>query len=160
MCFPMNLSKFLGAPFLQKTSGRLFLRQSIMDGRVMETWPWRFEVWIKKLNHVLETRWLPVWAFEGITPKERIYLYGCYFVCFCFLVTALLWCCSMYYTELWHSQISYSPSYNLAPPISRVLIGQYFIFCSLTSPTCCNSPQKCTPVQYKKRQKAAFPIVT
>ena len=34
------------------------------------------------------------------------------------------------------------------------------IFCSLTSPACCNSPRKCTPVKYKKRQKAGFPIVT
>ena len=29
----------------------------------------------------------------------------------------------------------------------------------LTLP-CCNSPQKCTSVKYKKRQKAGFPIVT
>ena len=36
--------------------------------------------------------------------------------------------------------ISYSPSYNLTPPISLVLIGQHLIFCSLTSPTYCNSP--------------------
>ena len=34
------------------------------------------------------------------------------------------------------------------------------IFCSLTSPASCNSPRKCTPVKYKKRQKAGFPIVT
>ena len=49
----------------------------------------------------------------------------------------------------------YSPFYNLAPPISRVLIGQYLIFCSLKSPTCCSSPRKCTPVKYKKKQKLA-----
>ena len=55
---------------------------------------------------------------------------------------------------------AYSPSYNLTPPISRVLIGQCLIFCSLTSPTCCYSPQKCTAVKYKKRQKDGFPIVT
>ena len=54
---------------------------------------------------------------------------------------------------------AYSPSYNLTPRISRVLIGQHLIFCSLTSPTCCNSPRKCTPLKYK-RQKAGFPIVT
>ena len=56
--------------------------------------------------------------------------------------------------------LAYSPSYNLIPPISRVLIGQDQIFCSLNSPTCCNSSQKCAPVKYKKRQKTEFPIVT
>ena len=55
---------------------------------------------------------------------------------------------------------TYSASDNLAPPISRVLIGPYFRFCSLTSPTCCNSARKCTPVKYKASQKAGFPIVT
>ena len=53
-----------------------------------------------------------------------------------------------------------SPLYNLTSPISRVLIGEHLIFCSLTSPTCCNLRQKCTSVKYKKRQKAGFPIVT
>ena len=33
------------------------------------------------------------------------------------------------------------------------------IFCWLTSPPCCNSPRKCTPVKYMKKQKAVFPIV-
>ena len=56
--------------------------------------------------------------------------------------------------------LTYSSSYNLAPPISRVLIGQHLIFCSLMSPTCCNLPRKCTPVKYKAKQKAGFPIVT
>ena len=56
--------------------------------------------------------------------------------------------------------LTYSPSYNLISPISPVLICQHLIFCSITSPTCCNSPWKCTPVKYKKRQKAGFPIVT
>ena len=60
---------------------------------------------------------------------------------------------------------SYTPSYNLTsynltPPISRVLIGQHLIFCSLTSPTCCNLPRKCTPVKYKNGQKAGFPNAT
>ena len=57
-------------------------------------------------------------------------------------------------------QPTYSSSDNLAPSISRVLIGRHLIFCSLTSPTCRNSPRKCTPVNYKVRQKAGFPIVT
>ena len=56
--------------------------------------------------------------------------------------------------------VTYSLSYNLAPRISPVLIGQPLIFCSLMSPTCCNSPRKCTPVKYKKRQKAGFQIAT
>ena len=55
---------------------------------------------------------------------------------------------------------TYSLSYNLTPPISPVLIGQHLIFCSLTSPTCCNLPRKYTPVKYKKKQKARFPIIT
>ena len=53
-----------------------------------------------------------------------------------------------------------SASDNLTPPISRVLIGRHLHFCSLTSPTYCNSSRKCTPVKYKARQKAGFPIVT
>ena len=56
-------------------------------------------------------------------------------------------------------RISYSSSYYLTPPIPRVLIGPHLIFCSLTSPTGCKSPRKCTPVKYKARQKAGFPIV-
>ena len=51
-----------------------------------------------------------------------------------------------------YCDITYSSSYNLTPPISRVLIGQHLIFCSLASPACCNSPRKCTPVKYKMRQ--------
>ena len=54
----------------------------------------------------------------------------------------------------------YSLSDNLAPLISRVLISQRLIFCSLTSLKCCNSPLKCTPVKYKTRQKARLPIFT
>ena len=50
--------------------------------------------------------------------------------------------------------LSYNMSDNETPPISRVLIGQHLIFHSLTSPLCCNSPGKCTPVKYKKRQKS------
>ena len=56
--------------------------------------------------------------------------------------------------------LSYSPSCNLTPPVSQVLIGQHLIFCSLTSSPCCNSPRKCTPVKYKEMQKAGFPTVT
>ena len=55
---------------------------------------------------------------------------------------------------------TYSTSDNETPPISRVLIGRHLNFCWLTSPPCCNSPRKCTPVKYMKRQKAGFPIVT
>ena len=57
---------------------------------------------------------------------------------------------------------TYSPSGNLASPISRVLISQHLMFCSLTSwwLAVCSLPRKCTPVKYKKRQKAGFPIVT
>ena len=54
----------------------------------------------------------------------------------------------------------YSPSYNLTPPVSGVLTSQQLIFCLMTSPTCCNSPRKCTPVKSKNKQKAGFPIVT
>ena len=64
-----------------------------------------------------------------------------------------------------HRQFSYpTPAYNTSdnetPPISRVLTGRHLIFHSLTSPPCSQSPRKCTPVEYKKLQKAAFPIVT
>ena len=60
------------------------------------------------------------------------------------------WC--GYFRGPWVS-FTYSPSYNLTPPISPVMIGQHLIFCSMTSPTYWNSPRKCTPVKYKKRQK-------
>ena len=60
----------------------------------------------------------------------------------------------------WFLRHTYSMSDNVTPPISRVLIGRHLIFCWLTSPMCCNLPRKCTPVKYKKRQKAGFPIVT
>ena len=33
-------------------------------------------------------------------------------------------------------------------------------FCLPMLPTYCNSPRKCTPVKYKARQKAGFPVVT
>ena len=33
-------------------------------------------------------------------------------------------------------------------------------FLLMTSPMCCNSPQKCTPVKYKKRKKAGFSFAT
>ena len=62
--------------------------------------------------------------------------------------------------KLPNCQYTYSSSYNLTPPTSRVMIGQHLIFCSLASPTCCNSPRECTPVKYKARQKAGFRIVT
>ena len=56
--------------------------------------------------------------------------------------------------------VTYSSSYNLTSAISRVTIGEHLIFCSRLWPTCCNSPRKCTPVKYKARQRAGFPIVT
>ena len=57
------------------------------------------------------------------------------------------------------SHLAYSSSYNLTPAISQVLIGQHSISCLPTWPTCGNSPRKCTPVEYKARQKAGFPVV-
>ena len=56
--------------------------------------------------------------------------------------------------------LSYSSSCNLTPPISPVLMGQHLIFCLLIWATYWKSPRKCTPVKYKARQKAGFPIVT
>ena len=56
--------------------------------------------------------------------------------------------------------VTYSSSHNLTPAISRVMIGQHLIFYSPPWLKCCNSPRKCTPVKYKARQKAGFPIVT
>ena len=56
--------------------------------------------------------------------------------------------------------LTYSTSDNEAPLISRVLIGRHLIFHSLTSPPCCSSPRKCTPVKYKTKQKARFLVVT
>ena len=59
-----------------------------------------------------------------------------------------------------HNFFTCNSSYNLAPPISWVLIGRHLIFFPLTLRTFCNSPRKCTPVKYKARQKAGSPIVT
>ena len=60
----------------------------------------------------------------------------------------------------WFWRHTYTTSDNVTPSISRVLIGRHMIFYWLTSPMCPNSPGKCTPVKYKKKQKAGFPIVT
>ena len=49
---------------------------------------------------------------------------------------------------IWHSRVS------------RVMIDKHLIFCPYMWSTCCNTPRKCTPVKYKVRQKAGFPIVT
>ena len=65
-----------------------------------------------------------------------------------------------HFGDLYTLCYAYRTSDNETPPISRVLIGRHLIFHSLTSPPCCNLPRKCTPVKYKKRQKAGFPIVT
>ena len=51
---------------------------------------------------------------------------------------------------------AYSSSCNLAPPISRVLSDRHLIFCSLTSPMCCNLPWKYTPV--RRRGKLSFQL--
>ena len=59
-----------------------------------------------------------------------------------------------------HFEITYSLFYDLTPAISWFLIGQPLIFCSSTLPKCCNLPRKCTPVEYKVRQKAGFLIVS
>ena len=54
------------------------------------------------------------------------------------------------------SHFTYSSCNNLISVISRVLIYSYLNFCSLTSPTSCNSPRKCTPVKGKVKQKAGY----
>ena len=53
---------------------------------------------------------------------------------------------------------AYSSSYNLAPPISRVLTGWHLIFSLMTSAVCCKSPQKYTPVKYKASKKLDFQL--
>ena len=46
----------------------------------------------------------------------------------------------------------YESSYNLTRPISRVLTDRHLIFYSppTTSPTCCYSARKCTPVHFQQ----------
>ena len=66
--------------------------------------------------------------------------------------------CAVKILNTFFSTFPYSSSYNLTPPISRVLIGPHLIFCPLTSPTWCNLPGKCTPVKYKARQKLRFQL--
>ena len=41
-----------------------------------------------------------------------------------------------------HWDAPYRTSDSVTPSISRVLISRHLIFCSLTSPTCCNSPRE------------------
>ena len=79
-------------------------------------------------------------------------------ICFLFVMFPFSVCSIHFIFILLKSALTYSPSCNLAPPISQVLIGQHLIFCSLTSPTCCNSPLKCTPSKHKKRQKFGFQL--
>ena len=55
--------------------------------------------------------------------------------------------------------MTHSSCNNLISVISRVLIAPYLNFCSLTSPTCCNLPRKCTPVKWNVRQKAGYQVV-
>ena len=77
------------------------------------------------------------WMFESI-----VFLIALYLVFFvfsgCLIVRLTIW--HHLFLEFW-------------------LVNTWF-FCSVTSPECCNPPRKCTPVKYKKRQKAGFPIVT
>ena len=58
----------------------------------------------------------------------------------------------------WHSHIVRLTMKN------HIFLEFWFVdtwfLCRLTSPPCRNLPQKCTPVKFKKRQKAGFPIVT
>ena len=54
--------------------------------------------------------------------------------------------------------LTYSTSDNVTPPITRVLIARHLIFDSLTSPTCCNSPRKCTPYNIRKGKKLGFQL--
>ena len=49
---------------------------------------------------------------------------------------------------LWQHDTTYLSSFDWST----------LIFCSLTSPTCCNSSPRCTPVKCKSMQKAEFPI--
>ena len=54
--------------------------------------------------------------------------------------------------------LTYSLSYNLALPTSRFLIGQHLNFCLLTSPTCYNSPRKCTLVNKRQGKKLGLQL--
>ena len=73
---------------------------------------------------------------------------------------------SIYYSRMYNKSDrksnSFSPtctSDNETPTFSRILVGWHLIFHSRTSPPYYNSTRKCTPLKYKKRQKARFPIV-
>ena len=55
--------------------------------------------------------------------------------------------------------LAYGTSDNETPPIAWVLTGQHLIFYSLTSPPCCNSSRKRTPVKHKKRQKLTLNLL-
>ena len=93
-------------------------------------------------------------VFQEINPKASAWkLFSCSHLGF-------LEKSSSHVQVLWFSRHTYNTSDNVTPPISRVLIGWNLIFCWLMSPMCCNSPRKCTPVKYNKKQKAGFPIVT
>ena len=164
-CFPVNFAEFLRPPFLQNSSMRLLLTNKENHSSVCKIcliWLY-LSLLLRKFNssftalkpllggvnkyshfeNSAKSRW------KSIGVEDFLIIIGC-----------------------WHSKnckkngfnlslfMSYSSSYNLTPPISRVLIDRYLIFCSLTSPKCCNSARKCTPVKYKARQRAGFPIVT
>ena len=57
---------------------------------------------------------------------------------------------------------AYSLSYNLTILqsyfIYRVLISRHLIFCSLTSPTCCNSPRKVRRLNIRGDKKLGFQL--
>ena len=96
--------------------------------------------------------WLKV--FQEINPKASAWkVFSCSHLGF-------LKKSSSHVQVFWFWRHTYSTSDNVTPLVSSVLISRHLIFCWLTSPMCCNSPRKCTPVKYKKRQKAGFPIIT
>ena len=54
--------------------------------------------------------------------------------------------------------ITYSLSYNLAPPISQVLIGSHLIFCPLTSLKCLSRRENVRQLNIMRGKKLRFQL--
>ena len=54
--------------------------------------------------------------------------------------------------------LTYSPSYNLTPPISRVLIGEHLIFCSWRHQRAVTRLENVRQLNIKRGQKLGFQL--
>ena len=141
----MNFIKFSRVPFLQNISG-------------CSARNWYLCLWFADLKH-----------FNPLTPgvPEAVAQLCSLKKVFCkihrkthvpgsfFNRAAGLWS-----DTLWNLAANALGKFLRTASFKPLVVFQHARCSNTSSPTCCNSPRKCTPVKYKARQKARFPIVT